>query len=157
MSSQTSERAPIRAHRRAVWVKIIAPVLVPFLALIALCVALGVGVATGQIESRQINVIMGILATVFIALPLIILCVVPYIVLALLASLSGLGYAHAKKPIRFVRRVSGRVAETTERTAPRVVQPLVSMNVRITRWEETIRSWQNEPALPDVKKEQAHE
>ncbi len=154
MSSTASENAPIRAHRRAVWIKIIAPVAVPFLVLIALCVTLAVGTAAGQIEARQITIIMGILATAFIALPLVILCVVPYIMLALLASLSGLGYAHAKKPIRFLRHASERVAETTARTAPRVVRPLVSMNVRITRWEETIRGWQ---ALPDGKKEQNDE
>lgn len=151
MQMPASSKNPVRAHRRAVWFKIIAPVVLPFVLLLALCVALIIGVATGELENRHIATMMSVLATVFIALPLTLLCLVPYMLLAVLAVAGGRGYAHAKTPLRFVRHASEQIAIKTNQVAPRLAEPLTGLNVRITRWEHTVRSWQQESAQSGVK------
>jgi hypothetical protein len=107
MQTHSSQRDPVRAHRRAVWLKIIAPVVLPFLALLALFAALAV--------------------------------------------LSGRGYTYAKRPLRLTRRVTKQIAEKTDHIAPRLTQPLVNMNVTITKWEQTVRNWQSESAQSGPK------
>ena len=146
---------PVRAHRRAVWLKIIAPMVLPLIGLLALCIALIVGVASGALESARVTVLMGVLATAFIALPMAILCIVPYFLLAALAYLGGWSYRRTGVPVRFARRLSARVALTTERMAPRVAQPLISLNTSLARWESTLCHWQR--TLPVAEKEEADE
>ena len=145
----------VRAHRRAVWFKIIAPLLLPLIGLVALGAALIVGVATGALESARVTVLMGLLATAFIALPMAVLCIVPYFLLATLAYLGGWGYRRTTVPVRFARRLSAQVATTTEQLAPRVAHPLISLNTALARWESTLRHWQH--TLPEAEKEEADE
>lgn len=147
----SSKRNPGRAHRRAVWFKIVAPVVLSFVALLALCIALVIGVAAGDLESRQITTVMSVVATVFVALPLTLLCLVPYMLLAALAVAGGRGYAHAKTPLRFASRLSEQIAVKTDQIAPRLTESLTGLNVRMTRWEHTIRNLQPESAQTGAK------
>ncbi len=146
---------PVRAHRRAVRRAIIAPVLLPALGVIAFGAALIVGVASGALASKQITVLMGVLATAFIALPMAVLCLVPYFLLAALAHLGGWSYRRTGVPVRWARRFSARIATTTEQLAPHVAQPLISFNTSLARWESTLRHWQH--TLPVAEKEEADE
>ncbi|GEM_PF-675440 len=146
---------PVRAHRRAVKLKIIAPMVLPLIGLVALCVALVVGVASGALESKQVTVLMGVVATAFIALPMAVLCIVPYFLLAALAYLSGWSYRRTGAPMRFARRLSAQLATTTEQLAPHVAQPLIRLNTSLVRWESTLRHWQH--PLPVAEKEEADE
>lgn len=151
MQTSPSRVDPVRAHRRAVWFKIILPVALPMLLVIALCAALVVGVVTGELESNQITTVMNVVATAFIALPMMLLCLIPYVALVLLAWLSGKGYAHARTPLRFVRRLTGQIAVKTGQLTPHVTKPLVKLNMWVTRLEHTVRGWQQTPPLPNTK------
>ncbi len=146
---------PRRAHRRAVWRTILAPILLPALGVVVLCTALVVGVASGALESRQLTILMSVLATAFIALPMAVLCVVPYFLLATLAHLSGWSYRRTGRPLEWTRQLSARVAAATESLAPQVAQPLIKLNTSLARWESTLRHWQQ--PLPVAEKEEADE
>jgi hypothetical protein len=132
---------PVRKHKRDVWLKIVFPVALPLVGLVALCVILAIAVATDALVSKQISIVMSILATCFLALPAVFLCAVPYALLAVIAALAGKGYARAQTPLRFARRTTEKIATKTNQYAPRVAQPLLALNVRLTRWEETLRCW----------------
>jgi hypothetical protein len=146
---------PVQKHRRQVLLRIVAPVVLPFAGLILLCVVLAVAVATGVLVGKQITVVMGLVATAFIALPMVLLCLVPYFLLAVSAHLSGRAYAHARTPLRSARRLTEQVALKTDQTAPKLARPLIGMNTRLTRWEHGLRGWQ-QSAVP-VEKEANHE
>lgn len=120
-----------------------------------LCVALIVAVGTGTWQDTQVTTVMGIVATIFIALPLAILCLIPYALLAALAVLSGRTYELARGPLRSARQQTERLAATTARVAPRLAAPFVALNVRVTRWEYMLRG-QPPQALP-VDKETTHD
>ncbi len=137
---------PVRRHRRDIWLRIIAPVAVPALLLVALCVILVAAVASDALVSKQISVVMGIVATAFIALPLVILCVVPYALLALAAVGAGRLYRGVTGPLRTVRGMTQQAAYHADRVAPKVARPFIGLNTRITRWEYTIRGWQGKEA-----------
>jgi hypothetical protein len=143
---------PTRKHQREVWLRIIAPVVLPFIGLIVLGVILIVAVATHVMVSKQITVIMSLLATAFIALPMAILCLVPYFLLAVSAYGAGRVHANAQKPLRAVRRITGQIAEKTNRYFPRIAGPVISINVQIARWEQAFRSWQQSSPSSEEEK-----
>lgn len=134
---------PVTKHRREVWLRIIAPVALPALGLVTLCIALMVAVATDAMVSQRITVLMSFLATVFIAFPAVILCVVPYLLLAFAAAGGHLAYSRATGPLRSVRRLAERIALATDQHAPKVARPFASLNVRVTRWEHTLKQLQS--------------
>jgi hypothetical protein len=152
MGASSKTVNPVRKHKRDVWLKIIAPVALPFAGLVALCVILAIAVATDALVGKQVSIVMSILATCFLALPAVIFCAVPYFLLAVIAALAGRGYAHAQTPLRFVRRTTEKIATKTDEYAPRVAQPLLALNVRLTRWEKTLRSW----LQLDTQKDETH-
>lgn len=154
MSHRADASDPVRRHRRAVRWRIVAPVALSGLVLVLLCAALIVAVAAGELSDTQITTVMGIVATAFIALPLAILCLVPYALMAALAVLAGKIYAQARTPLRSARRQTERLATTTNRVAPKLARPLIALNVRVARWETMIRG-QSHQALP-VDKETTH-
>ena len=119
---------PIRKHRRDVWLRIIAPTAIPALALVVLAVILIVAVAGGGMVGKQITVAMSILASAFILLPMVLLCIVPYALVAVSAAGAGVAYSKAQVPLRFVRRVTAQIADKTHSIAPRTVQPLIAIN-----------------------------
>jgi len=133
--------APTRKHRREFWLRIVAPVAIPALALLILAVVLLISVAAGGLVAKQITVVMSILASAFILLPLVLLCVVPYALLAVAAAGTGLAYSKAQVPLRFVRRITERIAIKTQELAPRMAQPLIGVNARLARLEYAARGW----------------
>jgi hypothetical protein len=143
---------PVRKHKRDVWLKIIAPIVLPLAGLIALCVVLAVAVARDALVDKQITVVMSILATCFLALPAVLLCAVPYALFAALAVLAGKGYAQAQTPLRFARRTTEKIAVKTDEYAPRVARPFLALNVRLTRWEQMVSSWLS----LDTPKDESH-
>ncbi|HVO69290.1 MAG TPA: hypothetical protein VMT24_04545 [Aggregatilineaceae bacterium] len=155
MSGLFGTANPVQKHRREVLLRIVAPVVLPFAGLILLCVVLALAVATGALVGKQITVVMSLVATVFIALPMTILCLVPYFLLAVSAHLSGRVYARARTPLRSARRLTEQVAHTTERDVPKLARPLIGLNTRLTRWEHALRGWQ-QSAMP-AEKEANHE
>lgn len=154
MSRRASTVDPVAQHRRAVRWRIVAPVALSALALLLVCVALIVGAAAGALADKQITTVMGIVATAFITLPLAILCLVPYMLLATLAALSGRGYARARGPLRAARQQTARLAAAADRVAPKLARPFIALNVTATRWEHMIRG-QPAQSLP-VDKETTH-
>ncbi|NLX08699.1 MAG: hypothetical protein GXY36_03505 [Chloroflexi bacterium] len=150
MNTSPKATDPIRKHRREVWLRIIAPVALPALGLIILAVVLMVAFATDALVGQQIMAISGILAIPFVLLPMVLLCVVPYLLAAVIAAGAGRLYANGQKPLRFTRRLTARIAAQTTQYAPKVARPFISLNSRITRWEYTIRGWQ-QAALPSGK------
>ena len=130
---------PIKEHRRDVRWKIVLPVALPALALALFGIGLIVAVAAGALVSAQITVIMGMLATAFIALPLMILCLIPYVLLAVSATFVGRGYARVRGPLATARELTQRVAVKTDERAPKVARPFTALNVRVTRWEHMLR------------------
>lgn len=151
MSTTASSANPVRAHRRAVLFTIILPVALPFVALIAFCIALAVGAATGNLESAQITTIMSLVFTLFVALPMVLLCLVPVGLMIVIAYFGSWTYGHTKTPLRFARRLSEQIAGATEKYAPHVVRPLVGLNVQMARLENTVRNMQQPEALPTSK------
>jgi hypothetical protein len=146
MSTSRTTSNPVRRHRRDIWLRIVAPVVVPALLLVALCIVLLIAVARDELVSTQISVVMGIVATAFIALPLAILCVIPYAILAVTAVGAGRLYGVVTGPLQAVRRMTGKAARQTDRFAPKIARPFIGLNTRITRWEHTIRGWQGKDA-----------
>lgn len=145
MSTSTATADPVRKHRREVWLKIYAPVLLFVIGLVVVCAALVVGVATGTLVHTQVTAVMGVLFTVFVAFPLALVCLVPYFLIALGAYGSGRLYAQARRPLRVVRRLTARTAAQTDRLAPHIARPFVGLNTRLTRWEHTLRGWLRQP------------
>lgn len=143
---------PVRKHKRDVWLKIVLPVALPSVGLVVLCVYLAISIANDTLVSKQISVVMSILATCFLALPAVLLCAVPYALMAVIAALAGRGYAHAQTPLRFARRTTEKIAAKTDAYAPRVAQPVLALNVRLTRWEKTLRDW----LQLDSQKDESH-
>ena len=141
MGASSKTVNPVRKHKRDVWLKIVAPVVLPLAGLIALCVVLAVAVARDALVDKQITIVMSILATCFLALPAVLLCAVPYALFAALAVLAGKGYAQAQTPLRFARRTTEKIAVKTDEYAPRVARPFLALNVRLTRWEQMLSSW----------------
>ncbi|MBN1679343.1 MAG: hypothetical protein JW966_03575 [Anaerolineae bacterium] len=152
MSTLSRPVDPKRKHRREVWTRIVAPVVLSFLALIALCVALVIGVATGALVHKQVAIIMSVVATVFLALPMMILCLVPYFILAFTAVGAGRLHANVHKPLRGARRLSGSIAERTKQIMPRLAQPVAAFNVWVTRLEHTVRGL-SQPAAVETNDE----
>jgi ABC-type dipeptide/oligopeptide/nickel transport system permease component len=148
MSVSPKTANPVQKHKREVLLWILLPVLLPAVVLVILCVVLGIGSAAGTIQNDQITVIMSIVATLFIAIPMTLLCLIPCLLLVVTAYFSGRAYAHARTPLRAARRLSGQIAQTTSKQAPRFARPLIGLNARLTRWEHTLRSWQQTEALP---------
>jgi hypothetical protein len=146
--SSTSESA--RKHRREVWLKIVAPIVVPFVGLVVLSVLLAVAVGTGSLVSKQITTIMGIMGTMCILVPMVVLCLLPYLLMAASAVGVGLLHANVKTPLQSVHSLTGKIAAQTNHHVPWLARPLVSVNVRLTRWEYILRGWLR-PALPDGK------
>lgn len=144
---------PIRKHNRDVWLKIVFPVMVPILALIALCAALIVGIATDAIERQQISIIMGITSTLCLTIPLALLCAVGVLLTVGIAYGGSLGYRHVSTPVRAVRRLTERVKNTTQTVAPKIAQPTTALNARITRLEHTLRGWLSLPEEKEVNDE----
>lgn len=142
MSASSKTGNPVRKHKRDIWLKIFLPVALVFVVLVIVCVVLAVAVAADAVVSDQITLVMSCVATLFLALPMVVLCLVPYFLLVMSAYLAGKGYAHAQTPLRAVRDLTGKVASKTNQHVPKLAKPLVALNVRITRWEHTLRSWQ---------------
>ena len=152
MGASSKTVNPVRKHKRDVWLKIIAPIMLPLVGLIVLCVILAVAVARDALVGKQITVVMSILATCFLALPAVLLCGVPYALFAVLAALSGRGYAQVRGPLRFARRTTEQIAVKTDEYAPHVARPFVALNVRFTRWEHMLSSWLS----LDTPKDESH-
>jgi hypothetical protein len=127
--------------------KIVLPVALPALLLVAFGIVLIVLAATGDLVRAQISIIMGVLATPFIALPLVIFCVIPYALFGALAALTGRLYANARGPIYRVRDITFRMAQKTDQLAPKVAQPTIALNTRVTRWEHMLRGFQEPSSL----------
>lgn len=144
---------PIRKHRRDVWLRIVAPVAIPALAIVVVAVILIVAVAGGGMVGKQLTVAMSILASAFILLPMVLLCIVPYALFAVGAVGAGMAYSKVQVPLRFVRRITAQIAQKTRSIAPRTVQPLVAINTQIARLESMARGWQKPES--DVKKGQS--
>jgi hypothetical protein len=152
MGASSKTVNPVRKHKRDVWLKIVAPIVLPLAGLIALCVVLAVAVARDALVDKQITIVMSILATCFLALPAVLLCAVPYALFAALAVLAGRGYAQARTPLRFARRTTEKIAVKTDEYAPRVARPFLALNVRLTRWEQMLSSWLS----LDTPKDESH-
>ena len=132
---------PVHKHRREVRNRIVLPVVLSFAALVAFGVALIVAVAVDSMNATQVTVIMSIVATLFIAIPMVIVCVVPFVVLGLGAWGIGRIHAKARGPLGTTRRLTGKIATKTNELAPRVARPTMALNIRLTRWEHTLRGW----------------
>jgi hypothetical protein len=152
MGASSKTVNPVRKHKRDVWLKIVAPIVLPLAGLIALCVVLALAVARDALVDKQITIVMSILATCFLALPAVLLCAVPYALFAALAVLAGRGYAQARTPLRFARRTTEKIAVKTDEYAPRVARPFLALNVRLTRWEQMLSSWLS----LDTPKDESH-
>jgi hypothetical protein len=152
MGASSKTVNPVRKHKRDVWLKIIAPIVLPLAGLIAVCVVLAVAVARDALVGKQVTIVMSILATCFLALPAVLLCAVPYALFAGLAVLTGKGYAQAHTPLRFARRTTEKIAVKTDEYAPRVARPFLALNVRLTRWEQMVSSWLS----LDTPKDESH-
>ncbi len=142
MSTTTVQPNPVKKHRRDVRWKIVAPITLAALVIIAIGVVFIVGVATDALVFEQVTVVSVCLATPFILLPLVLLCVVPYLIAAVLAIGVGQGYARTRPVIRSARRFTERVTARTHQTMPRLARPLISLNTRLARWENTLVGWQ---------------
>jgi hypothetical protein len=148
MNTSPDTVTPTQKHRREVWTQIITPVALPMVGLIVLCAALVIAVAMDALASQQVTIVMGILATAFIAFPMVILCLVPYFLLVVGAYGTGRLYAHSTTPLRRVRRVTEQMAAKTNRYVPRLARPLIGLNDRLTRWEHTLRGVQRSSLPP---------
>jgi hypothetical protein len=102
-----------------------------------------------------VTVIMSCVATAFVFLPLTLLCIVPYALVAFGAVGAGRAYAHAVGPLRFVRRLTDRLAFQTKQHVPKLARPLIGLNTRMTRWEYRLKGWQQ--AQIPARKDHDHE
>jgi hypothetical protein len=139
MSSNTVN--PVRKHRWDVWLKIVAPILLPVIGLVGLCVALVIAAATGTIEPVQVTIVMSVVSTLCLALPISILCLVGCAAMIALAYAGGWGYRHVKIPVRAVRGLTETITAHTNRLAPKIARPTMAINIRVTRLEHSLRSW----------------
>ena len=139
MASNTAN--PVQKHKRDVWLKIVAPILVPVIGLVALCVGLVIAAATDAIEPVQITIIMSVVSTLCLAIPISLLCLVGCAAMIAIAYAGGWGYTHIKTPVRAIRRLTHTITERTHRLAPKIARPTVALNTRFTRLEHSIRNW----------------
>ena len=123
MSTTTGQTDPVKKHRRDVRWKIVAPIVVVGLLVIAMGIVFIVEVATDALVFEQVSVVAGILAIPFILLPLMLLCVVPYLLTAVLAIGAGKVYARTRPAIRSTRRRWQRVPLPPKCRRPAYRQP----------------------------------
>lgn len=144
---------PVRQHRRAVLYKIILPVILVCVLLLAFAIILVAGTAAGSLESKQVSIIMGVLLTAFIMVPTVLLCLIPCALLIAAAYGTGWVYAQGKQPLRTVRQLTTRIMHKTDELAPKASAPFVALNVRATRWEHLLRGLRSptpsDPAQPE--------
>ena len=155
MSITTANPNPVKRHQRDVRWKIVAPVIAAAVIVIAIGVLFIVGVATDTLVFKQVTVVSLCLGIPFILLPLVLLCVVPYLLAAVLAIGAGKAYGFTRPVIRSARRFTERVAARANRTMPRLARPLIGLNTRLSRWEHTLMGWQRSSLK--AGKDQSHE
>jgi hypothetical protein len=135
MSSNTVN--PIRKHHRDVWLKIIAPILLPGIGVVR-CTVIA---ATDAIEPVQVTIIMSVVSTLCLAIPISILCLAGCAAMIAVAYAGGWGYAHIKTPVRAIRRLTETITDHTSRLAPKIARPTMSINTRVARLEYSLRNW----------------
>ena len=121
---------PLVQHRRDVRLKIILPVILSALLLVALAIGLGVLAIFGDISGQQINVIAACLVTVCILFPLVLL------MLALDAAMLITGFAAGSvrglliKPLAQLRGYAEKMSEITAQAAEAVTSPVVAVRAQ---------------------------
>lgn len=155
MSTTTADPAPVRRHKRDVRWKIVAPVVISAIIVLAIGVVLIVAVAADSLVFKQVTVVSLCLGIPFILVPLALLCVVPYLLVAVLAIGVGKAYGVTRPVIRSARHFTERVTARTHRTMPRLARPLIALNQRLSRWEHTLMGWQRSSL--GAGKDQSHE
>ena len=121
MSASHTTSNPVRRHRRDIWLRIVAPVAIAALLLVAFCVIPVVAVASDELVSAQVSVVMGIVATAFIA-P----AGDPVRSTVCGSGRDGGGSRTAlpaRPPLQTMRRMTEKAAHQTDRFAPKVAQP----------------------------------
>ena len=139
MSTTTADPAPVRRHKRDVRWKIVAPVVISAISVLAIGVVLILAVATGSLVFKQVTVVSCAWASCYFA------AAGPAVLCHTFCSRAGdwrrkgvWSPVRSSGPRHFTERVTAR----THRTMPRLARPLIALNQRLSRWEHTPMGWQ---------------
>jgi len=145
---------PIAKHKSDFRWRILMPVLAPLLLLIISLIALLVLALRGNITGQQINVIAGIMMTIFVLCPMAILTLIPAGLLIWIAFSSDNLYDWTAPPLRKVRHWTTRGAEITHQLSERITEPVIKGRARYDSWLHTINEFLG---IPEVEQEQTGE
>ena len=148
MNTVSGKTNPVLAHKRDVRWRIVTPVIAGSGVLLLVLIGLIYGVASGGMAFKQVTVAMGMVFTAFIALPLVILCLIPYMLFAVAAVGVGMAHQGAQRPIRALRGFTGTMSEKTGQFVPKLARPLLEINVRLMRWERVVSAWASPTLAP---------
>lgn len=110
--------------------QIYVPVVLALCLMLFILVVLFAMVASGEIENQQVQVIAGIMMTLFILLPMALVMLVMAAVLLMIAFGSGDLYKFVVPPLRNLRDYSEKGATLTRHYAWRISDPLIAARAR---------------------------
>jgi hypothetical protein len=120
-------------HRTDVLLKIVGPVALTAFLMVAVFVALILG-----LSPRQFNTVANCLSA-FLLLPVILSCLIPYVVLVALFGVTRKAYFWLPDQLRNVRGVVHRANLITHRLSNAIARPVIAVNQRIAWLEGVVR------------------
>lgn len=120
-----------RSHRRAIRWRIVGPVIVAILLMIALVAAMIVG-----FSDRQVGITANFM-TLLLLIPTVLACFVPYILLVVVVVWTGRLYRWVPPKMRIARNLAHSMTTGTQRLANAISRPVIRLNERFA-WAENV-------------------
>lgn len=137
---------PVAKHRRDVWLMIVLPMTLTAGVLILVILGLLSLNLTGTWEDYQVTTAASVLGVICFLLPMAIVLGIVTIALAYLLSLNDRLIGGTTPVLRSVREKIEKVTGWLPPLAEKLVQPLIALDTRLTRWEQfIIRMVKKEP------------
>jgi hypothetical protein len=127
----TSDAIVRERHRRAVTRRIIAPVVVATLVVVAV-----MAIIAFAMSSRQISVVASFMS-LLILVPMVLVCLVPYILIVLAFAGTRRLYFTLPGKLSSARSAAHRVNVIAHRLSMGVARPIISINQRVA-WLEQV-------------------
>jgi hypothetical protein len=129
-------------HRNDVLFKIVGPVALTAFLMVAVFVALILG-----LSPRQFNTVANCLSA-FLLLPVILSCLIPYVILVALFGVTRKAYFWLPDQLRTVRGVVHRANLISHRLSTTIARPVIAVNQRIAWLEGVVRRKSRSATVP---------
>ena len=121
---------PLVQHRRDVRRKIVLPVILSAVLLVAVAIGLGVLAIFGDISAQQISVMAACLVTVFVLIPLVLLMLALDAIALLTGFAAGSVRGYLIKPFGLLRGYAEKMSEVTTQAAEAITAPIIAVRTQ---------------------------